>query len=112
MGTSLQWAILSLFPALLLITLASSAVWGESGLLAREQLQERLSSSNADLAKIERENQRLLRDLRLMERDVAVLERLVAEEIGWARRGTLIVRFEEVLPSSDPGERGPTDGAD
>jgi cell division protein FtsB len=81
---------------MILATLAASVVWGESGLLARRHLAERLDRSNQDLAAIERENQRLIRDLRLMEQDPAVLERLVAEELGWAREGTTLYRFEDV----------------
>lgn len=102
-GASLQRAILSLLPAVLLLSFAASAVWGDSGLLARERLAERLVASNAELARIERENQRLLRDLRLMDRDPAVLERLIADEIGWSTEGTLIVRFGEQLTDPDPG---------
>lgn len=80
-------------------------------MLARERLVERLSASNDELARIERENQLLLWNLRRMEQDRAVLERLVAEEIGWAREGTLIVRFDKILQDprsthSPPGGAG------
>ena len=80
---------------MILSALAASAVWGESGLLARRLLADQLEHSNAELAAIDRENQRLLRQLRLMEQDPAVLERLVAEELGWAREGTTLSRVDD-----------------
>jgi len=92
--TLFQRVLLALLPALVIASLAASAIWGESGLLVRHQLRGRLASANDDLAAVERENQRLLRDLRLMEQDVVLLERLVAEELGWGREGTTIYRFE------------------
>lgn len=91
----LQRALLALLPALVIASLAASAIWGESGLLARHDLHGRLDKANADLAATERENQRLLRELRLMESDPVLLERVVAEELGWAREGDTVYRFDE-----------------
>jgi cell division protein FtsB len=81
--------------------LAASAVWGESGLLARHRLQHRLDHANAELAAIERENQQLLRNLRLMDQDPIVLERMVAEELGWGRDGATLYRFDDPVPPRD-----------
>ena len=91
----LQRVLLALLPALVIASLAASAIWGESGLLARHQLRGRLVEANQDLASVERENQRLLRRLRLMEQDPVLLERVVAEELGWGREGTTLYRFAE-----------------
>lgn len=82
-------------PALVIASIAASAIWGESGLLVRHQLRARLASANDDLATMERDNQRLLRDLRLMEQDPLLLERVVAEELSWAREGTVLYRFDD-----------------
>ncbi|MEQ1566711.1 MAG: septum formation initiator family protein [Myxococcota bacterium] len=84
----------SLLPALALVVLASSALWGDSGLLARYGLRARLDASNADLAALERENQRLVRELVILDRDPRMMERQVAEELGWARPGSTVYRFE------------------
>jgi cell division protein FtsB len=91
----LQRALLVLLPALVITSLAASAIWGESGLLARHQLREQLALENAGLAEVERANQRLVRDLRLMERDPLLLERMVAEELSWGREGDTLYRFED-----------------
>ncbi len=89
----LQRALLALLPALVIASLAASAIWGESGLLARHELRGRLDKANAELAATERENQRLLRELRVMETDPVLMERMVAEELSWAREGDTIYRF-------------------
>lgn len=94
----LQRALLALLPALVIASLAASAVWGESGLLARHKLASRLDVANAELAEIDRENQKLLRDLSV-EEDPVVMERLVAEELGWARKGTVLYRFDDEVTS-------------
>ncbi len=89
----LQRALLALLPALVIASLAASAIWGERGLLARHVLVGRLDSATGELAATERENQRLLRELRVMETDPVLMERMVAEELSWAREGDTIYRF-------------------
>lgn len=96
--TTLQRVLLTLIPAIVLASIATSAIWGESGLLVRHDLRERVARSNGELAAIERENQRLLRDLQLIDRDPVVLERMLAEELGWAREGSTIYRFDDTRP--------------
>ena len=88
-------ALLSLFPALFLGSIAASAVWGDGGLLARHELRARLEHEKAALADLERANQRLVSELVWLERDPVLLERAVAEELGWAREGATLYRFPE-----------------
>lgn len=80
-----------------------SAIWGETGLLVRHDLRARLGTANAELAALERDNQRLIRELALLERDPIVVERQIAEELGWAREGTTLYRFVPP-PAPPPGE--------
>ena len=101
--TTLQRVLLALLPAMILASIAASAVWGESGLLARHVLRGRLDRAGGDLTALDRENQRLLRDLSVMEEDPVVLERIIAEELGWAREGTTLYRFDP--NATDDGER-------
>jgi len=75
--------------------LAFSAIWGQSGLVQRHRLKVQLQTASAELATLERENQRLLRELQLMEEDSVVMERMVAEELGWAAPGATIYRFDD-----------------
>jgi cell division protein FtsB len=94
---------------MVLASIAASAVWGESGVLARHALRARLERANDDLAALDRENQRLLRDLSVMEQDPVVLERIIAEELGWAREGSTVYRFEPAAEaaSTPPGTAAP-----
>jgi cell division protein FtsB len=85
--------LLSLLPALILVLVAVGAVWGDNGVVARHSLQLDLEREKGALARIDRENARLLRELDLQGGDRVLVERAVAEEIGWASPGTTIYRF-------------------
>ncbi|MCB9674599.1 MAG: hypothetical protein H6737_05740 [Alphaproteobacteria bacterium] len=87
--------LLTVLPALLLAAVAASVIWGDNGLLVRHQLDAQLRDAQADLAHLERANERSLRDLRMMESDPVVLERLVADELNWGREDAILVRFSE-----------------
>ena len=90
-----QRLALALLPALIISSIALFAVWGDNGLFARHRLKGDLRSANAGLASIERRNQGMLRELHAADQDPIVLERMVAEELGWGREGTTIYRFED-----------------
>lgn len=92
---AVQRVLLAVAPTLLISALLVTLMWGEDGLGVRRELRGDLSSAKAELAKLERENQRLLRGLKLMEEDPVVLERMVAEELSWAAEGSTLYRFEE-----------------
>jgi len=85
--------LLTLIPAFVLGLVVLSTVWGENGLTAQAALHAQLADANAQLASVERENQRLLHELDLMEKDPVVLERMVADELEWAREDATIYRF-------------------
>jgi cell division protein FtsB len=87
--------LLAVVPALVIGAVAVSTLWGENGLYARHDLQAELVDAHAELGKIERENQRMLRELRMLERDPVVIERAVADELQWAREGTTLYRFDD-----------------
>jgi cell division protein FtsB len=95
---------LTLLPAALLLAVGASALWGDSGLLARYALRTRLAEASADLAALDRENQRMVRQLVALERDPRVVERAVADQIGWARPGTVVYTF----PSGGGSQGGVT----
>ena len=86
---------LTLIPAMIVASVALSAIWGVNGLVVRTHLQSDLRDATSRLATIDRENQRLLRELELMDEDPVVLERMVAEELGWGRNDATIYRFED-----------------
>jgi len=75
-----------------------TTIWGRHGLLERLELERELSHANAHLAAIERDNQRLQLDLHQMDEDPVVLERIAADELTWAKPGTVLYRFEDDEP--------------
>lgn len=89
----LHRVLLVVVPLAITVTVVVSTIWSDHGLLARHQLQGELVQAQAELAEVERENQRLLREIRVMERDPVVLERLVADELRWGRQGDVIYDF-------------------
>ncbi len=97
--TMLQRVLLSMLPALVIMAVAVSAVWGDNGLLARLGLQVELGTANSELAAMGRHNERLLRELHSMELDPVVRERMVAEELGWGREDARIYRFDDRVRS-------------
>ena len=87
--------LLTGLPALLVMSVVVTTIWGEHGLLRRMHLERELRGANDTLASIERENQRLLRELSTMSDDPVVLERVAADELQWATPGTVLYRFDE-----------------
>jgi len=90
-----QRLLITALPAVLLVAIAATTIWGDDGLTARDRLQADLAHKNADLAAMERDNQVLVRQLMLMDRDPVVLERVVADELEWARTDATLYRFED-----------------
>lgn len=86
--------LLSFLPALVLLAAASAVIWGENGLLVRHAVEGQAREAQRELARLDRENEALLRDLRAMDRDPVVRERMVADELQWGRRDAVLVRFE------------------
>ncbi len=82
-------------PAGVLVVLTASAMWGRDGMEARDQLRDRVATAQAELARIDRDNQRLLRELRVLDRSPEARERMVADELQLARPGTLVIRFDD-----------------
>jgi cell division protein FtsB len=94
MSPVVQRLMYTLLPVLLIGAVFVSTLWGEHGVMARHRLRARLADANAELASIERENQRLILELKGMDRDPVVLERAIADEIAWGQAGAVIYRFE------------------
>jgi cell division protein FtsB len=94
-ATAVHRLLLTLIPAMLIASVALSTIWGNNGLIARHQLEQQLQADTRDLASIDRENQRLLTEIGRMDRDPQVLERVVAEELSYGRKGAVIYRFDD-----------------
>ena len=72
----------ALIPAALLSAVGVWLLWGDSGLMARSALRTQLAKANSDSAAVERENQRLVRELAILYCDPRAVERDVADQIG------------------------------
>jgi cell division protein FtsB len=87
--------LFALLPAALLSGLFATVVWGEKGLIRHAELRTELRDANNALRHLERKNQRLLRELHALDEDRIVVERVVAEDLGWASAGTTLYHFSE-----------------
>lgn len=103
---NVQVLLLSAVSALLVAFMAGAVVWGEKGVLRFMELKSELRTANTDLRSIELENQRLLRTLHTLEDDRIVVERVVAEDLGWATEGTTLYHFDDAEPSRHTGTNG------
>jgi len=91
----LSTVVFRIIPAGILAAFTAAAIWGRDGLEARDQLRGRFDAAQAELARLDVENQRLLRELRVLDRSPEARERMVADELQLARPGTTIVRFRD-----------------
>lgn len=87
--------LLAVLPAFVIGAVVLSTIWGDNGWLRRMELQAELDQANADLRETQRQNARMLREIRVLEQDPVAAERQVAEELEWAREGTRLYRFED-----------------
>ena len=85
-------------PAAVLIGIALSAIWGENGLMEWRRLEQARVEASDQLAAIQRDNQRKQREIHLMMSDRVVMERLIADQLGWAREGSTLIKFEGTSP--------------
>lgn len=91
----LQRLALVVVPGVVVVVLAATVAWGEKGVMRLVELRVELRDANAQLRAIERKNQRLIRDLHALEQDRTAVERVVAEELGWATSESTLYRFAE-----------------
>ncbi|TVQ94575.1 MAG: hypothetical protein EA397_01425 [Deltaproteobacteria bacterium] len=82
-------------PLVLIGAVSLAVVFGEKGVLRQHELRSELREANERLQRIELRNQRLLREIHAIEQDRVVVERVVAEELGWAAAGTTLYHFND-----------------
>ena len=103
--SSPHWAhriLLAVVPGLTLVALAAFIIWGDKGLYRHMELKTDLAEANADLAAVQKENQRMLRKLKAMEADERVMERIAGEALNMGVPGGRIIRFESVEEAEAP----------
>lgn len=95
--------LLAVLPAFVIGAVVLSAIWGENGLVRRMELTEELREANAELEAVDLENQRMQRELRLLDEDRVTAERAVASELERGVPGTTIYRFHPPETEADAG---------
>ena len=95
LSVRLQRLVVRLMFASCLAGLVALTIWGENGLVDWYHLRRQVDVERAEWARLERENQRMLYELRRLEEDPIHAERMVAEELGWSREGAVIYTFED-----------------
>lgn len=88
--------VFTAIPAAAMIALTMFIIWGNKGLVRQMELKQELSEANAELAEIQRQNQRMLRKLNAMQSDSRVMERVAGEELNMGVSGARIIRFTDV----------------
>ena len=87
--------LLAALPTMIIAGLVVSTIWGDNGLIQRHRLQAELGDAREHLADLQRDNQQLLRDIRMVDEEPRAAERVVAEELSWGAPGTVLYRFPE-----------------
>lgn len=86
--------LLAALPAMIIVAIVASTIWGDSGLLMRHSLQTELNRAHEETAQLQQANQRIRRELSLLDGDPRAVERLAAEELAWGAEGAVIYRFD------------------
>ena len=81
-------------PGVTLVVLAGLIVWGDKGMMRQLELKTQLGRADVELADIQRQNQRMLRQLKAIETDSRILERIAGEELNMGVVGARIIRFD------------------
>jgi cell division protein FtsB len=89
-------------PSALLIGLVLASVHGGDNIMRYWELQQTAEASRQAWAEQERENTKMLLQLRQLDRDPVNLERLIAEELGMAREGATLYHFDEHGALAEP----------
>lgn len=88
-----QRFLLAILPSMLITGIALTALFGDSGYLAKLRLETRIQEVNEELGKLEGSNRHLLRDLMHSRASEKRLERTIVDEMGLVAPGTVLYTF-------------------
>ena len=94
-----------LVPMLVAGALGLAAADSESGVSKWLQLGEDLAAAEARIGQLRRETAELQRQLDALEVDPFALELAIREDLGFARSGEVVVRFQRRSPGEDSSRR-------
>lgn len=101
-----RYGFLAAFTAVL-VGLASSLLLGDANPWTVWNLEREKAEVSAEWAAVERENDRMLREIRALRSDPRVYERLAADRHNVAPEGAVIYAFDEPEPSQVPEGEAP-----
>lgn len=85
--------------------LLASFIFGEMGLVKYYRMKAQYDALQADTEKLKQENVQLLKDVRALRSDPAVIERIARDKLGLARSGEIVYYYQET--NSKPEFRNP-----
>ena len=81
--------------SVLLLVMLALAIGGEDGFLTMWRMEREVERLAAEVRIIERENRDLQREVWRLQHDMAYIERLARQELGFVRRGEIVFEFIE-----------------
>lgn len=90
-----KWGVLIGFALFINLTLLLSFFFGEMGFFNAVQLKKIHSKVAAEVASLQKENERFLSQLELLKNDSKTIERLAREQLGLVKEGELVYEFFE-----------------
>ena len=81
--------------ALVVLYLLASCIFGEMGLIKYYRMQAQYNSLTQEIATLEQDNARLLRDVHALKTDPDYLEILARDKLGLARQGEIVYYYGE-----------------
>lgn len=100
-GSLLQWAkhpglvSLLLISSVLLLVMLALAIGGEDGFLTMWRMEREVERLAEEVRIIEQENRDLQREVWRLQHDMAYVERIARQELGFVRRGEIVFEFIE-----------------
>lgn len=100
-GSLLQWTKhpglvgLLLVTSLLLLGMLALAIGGEEGFVTMWRMEREVEGLAEEVRTMEQENRDLQREVWRLQHDMAYVERLARQELGFVRRGEIVFEFIE-----------------
>ena len=88
-----QRFLLAILPSMLIAGIALTALFGESGYLAKLRLETRIQEVNMELSRLEAENRHVSGNLMHSRSSEKRLERTIVDEMGLVAPGTVLYTF-------------------
>lgn len=83
------------------IYLLVTSIFGEMGLVKYYRMRSQYLALREETENLKLENTRLLKDVRALRSDPALIEQIARDKLGLARRGEIVYYYQETNPGSE-----------